>query len=162
MEERKNILDYAEQVLEIFGFTMICMVVFALLFGEAAKEFSSFFALGRTGVTVSVMLEFLLLAVVIVFLRYFFFTDRFLKKMSVLLRSVLMVLSILGIMSGFIVLFGWFPVHMWQPWVMFLLCFLICFGGSVAISVWRTRLENKKLEAGLTRLKERWEEKDEP
>lgn len=154
MEERKSMLDYGAQVLCIFGFTMLCMMIFACLFGETAKGVSSFFALGSTGVTVGVMAEFLLLAILIVFLRYFFFTDRFLKKMPVLARTVLMVLSILVVMSGFIFLFDWFPVNMWEPWVMFLLSFCICFGGSVGISVWKTRLENKKLQKGLERLKE--------
>lgn len=154
MEERKNILDYGAQVMCIFGFTMLCMMVFACLFGEAAKGISAFFALGSEGITVQVMAEFLLLAVLIVFLRYFFFTDRFLKKMPVLARTVLMVLSILVVMSGFIFLFDWFPVNMWQPWVMFLLSFFICFGGSVGISVWKARLDNKKLQEGLRRLQE--------
>lgn len=154
MEERKNILEYGAQVLCIFGFTMLCMMVFVSLFGESARELSPFFVLGKKGISLAVMGEFLLLSVVIVLLQALFFTDWWIRKMPVLGRTVLMVLSILVVMSVFIILFDWFPVRMWQPWVMFLLCFLLCFGGSVTVSVLKTRLENKKLQEGLKRLKQ--------
>lgn len=154
MEERKNILEYGAQVLCIFGFTMLCMMVFVSLFGESARELSPFFALGEKGISLAVMGEFLLLSMVIVLLQALFLTDRWIRKMPVLGRTVLMVLSILAVMCGFILVFGWFPIRMWQPWVMFLLCFLLCFGGSVTVSVWKTRLENKKLQEGLQRLKQ--------
>lgn len=163
MEERKNILDYGAQVLCIFGFTMVCMMVFVGLFGESARGLSAFFVLGKEGISLAVMGEFLLLSSLIVLLQELFFTDRILRKMPVLGRTVLMVLSILALMCVFILLFDWFPVGMWQPWVMFLLCFLLCFGGSVTVSVWKTRLENKKLQEGLKRLKQEKEtQKNQP
>lgn len=158
MEERKGFLGYATQVLVIMGFSMICMMVLTILFGEDAKEISALFSLGGTGISIAVMAEYLVLSILIVGLRYFFFTDRFLKKASVLTRTVLMVSTILVLVSIFIAVFKWFPVAMWQPWVMFLLCFLICFGCSLAISVIKTRQDNKKLEEGLARMKEQWEE----
>lgn len=161
MEERKHILDYGAQVLMIWGFAMLCMLLFICLFGEAGKEISNLFTLGREGISVAVMLEFLLLSIVIVGLRYFFFTDRFLKKPTVMIRTFGMIFSILIVISGFIFLFGWFPVTMWQPWVMFFLCFLICFIGSMLVSTWKNSQENKKLEAGLARLKAQWEEENE-
>lgn len=161
MEERKGFLDYAAQVLLIFGFSMVCMLVFVSLFGESAKEISQLFTLGREGVSVKVMLEFLLLSVIIVALRYFFFTDQFLKKMTVLFRTIWMVFTILMVISLFIAIFDWFPVTMWQPWVMFLVCFFVCFGCSVAVTVLKTKQENKRLAEGLARLKQQWEEEHE-
>lgn len=152
-EERKGLLDYGAQVLCIFGFSTLCMLIFTALFGESAREVSSFFVLGREGIPLAVLGEFLLLAVIIVFLQFLFFTDCCFRKMPVIGRTVLMLLSILAVMSGFIAAFDWFPVRMWQPWVMFLLCFLLCFGGSLGISVAKTRLENRRLQEGLERLR---------
>lgn len=157
MEERKSILDYGAQVLCIFGFTMVCMMVFVGLFGEMAREVSGFFVLGKEGISLSVMAEFLLLSVIIVFLQFFFFTDCCIKKLPVIGRTLLMLLSILAVMSGFIVVFDWFPINMWQPWVLFLLCFLLCFGGSLGISVVKTRLENRRLQEALNRMREQKE-----
>ena len=37
MEERKTVFDYMGQILMIFGFTILILLVFSLLFGESAK-----------------------------------------------------------------------------------------------------------------------------
>ncbi len=161
MEERKGILDYAVQVLATMGFSMICMMILTVLFGKDAQDISQLFALGNQGVSVAVMAEYLLVSVLVVFLRYFFFTDQFLKKMLPITRTILMVFSILVIICIFIAVFKWFPIDMWQPWVMFFLFFMVCFGCSMGISVLKTRQDNKRLEEGLARMKEQWEEEHE-
>lgn len=156
MEERKTIFDYMGQILCMFGITMVCMMFFVKLFGESAKGYSTFFSLGKAGLPIEVMAEFLALSVLIVAMQYLFFSDRVIKKMSVILRTVCMVLGILACMAVFILLFGWFPVNMWQAWLLFLLCFAVSFTASMAVNVVRTRIENRKLAEGLERLKEEW------
>ena len=52
MEERKTVIDYIEQVMKIFGFSIIMLNIFCILFGESAKEFSTIFALGKEGLRV--------------------------------------------------------------------------------------------------------------
>ena len=158
MEERKHFLDYAAQAFATFGFTMFWMIIFTILFGKSAKDYSPFFSLGNQGIPVEVMFQFLALSILLTGLRYFFFTDRFLKKMSVLARCIWMPLSGFCLICAFIMVFHWFPVEMWLPWVLFILSYLCCFGVSLALSVWRTRWENRKLEEGLERLKKSWEE----
>lgn len=160
MEEKKTVLGYGAQILSIFGFTMICLMVFAYIFGESAKEFSSLFSLGNEGLTVSAMAEFLLLSAIIVLLQDFYCTDRFFKRMPILARVVVLVLTVLAVIVAFIFLFDWFPINMWLPWVMFLACYTLCVGGSITVSAIMTRQENRKLGKGLDSLKEQWEEKD--
>lgn len=153
MEERKTIFDYIGQVFMIFGFTMLILSVFCLLFGESAKGYSTMFALGKEGICVGTMLQFLLAAVFTVTLRWLFFTDVLIKNMAVFLRAVGMVLSELCVIIVLILLFGWFPVDQWLPWLMFFVSFGICFVVSVTVTAFKERLENRRMEEALERLR---------
>lgn len=155
MEERKTIFDYIGQVFMIFGFTMIILVAFCLLFGESAKGYSTMFSLGKEGIGVETMLQFLLASVFTVMLRWLFFTDTLIKDMTVVFRAVGMVLSEVLIIIVLILIFGWFPAKEWLPWLMFFLSFALCFAVSVTVTVFRERMENKRMEEALERLREK-------
>lgn len=154
MEERKTIFDQIGQVFMIFGFTMLILVVFCLLFGEHAKGYSTMFSFGKEGIGVETMLQFLLASVFTVTLRWLFFTDALIKNMTVILRAVCMVISEVLVIIVLILIFGWFPADEWLPWVMFFVSFAVCFAISVAVTVFRERLENKRMEEALERLRE--------
>ncbi len=153
MEERKTIFDYIGQVFMIFGITICILNVFCVLFGEDAKEYSTMFSLGKEGLAVPTMLQFLLVSACTVANRFLFFTETFIKNMTVPVRTVCMVAVEVAVMAVFIAAFGWFPTDMWLPWVMFILCFIICFMVSLAVTVIKTRVENRKMEEALERLK---------
>lgn len=156
MEQRKTIFDYIAQVFCIFGFTMIIMMSFSITFGESGRDYSKLLALGESGVSSEVMVQFFALSVINVFLRYVFMTDRFMKKTSALKRTLLTVVSILITIVVFIVMFGWFPADMWQPWVLFVGSFILCFTVGTLVTGIRNKMENKKLADGLARMKEQW------
>ena len=160
MEDRKTIFDYIGQIFQVFGFSMIVLNIFCLLFGEDASEFSKMFSLGKEGLSVPTMLQFFSVAVWVVFLRFLFFTDVIIRNMRTLFRSIGMVFMILVVMVVYILVFDWFPADMWIPWIMFFGCFAICFVVSTAITVLRERMENKKMEEALERLKMRGEGKE--
>ncbi|MDE6202427.1 MAG: hypothetical protein K2O16_11845 [Lachnospiraceae bacterium] len=154
MEEKKTIFDYVEQVFGIFGFSIIILNIFCRMFGEEAREISSIFSMGKEGLSLAVMVQFFSTAVWIVFMRVLFFTDVFIKNMRIAVRSVMMVASILIMMVAYILIFDWFPVDNWLPWVMFFGCFGICFVISLSLSILRERIENQKMEDALNRLKQ--------
>ena len=52
-------------------------------------------------------------------------------------------------------IFGWFAVDKAEGWIAFLLCFGICFVISAAVSAYRERVENRRLEDGLENLKKK-------
>lgn len=160
MERKKALLDYMGHVLMIYGFTMACMVFFALLFGESAKEYSAFLALGRKGVTTEVMIQFLFLAIIIEALQASLGNEHILKFIPAKLKSICMVICVFITVVLFIMIFQWFPIGMWQPWAMFILCFVICFGMSAYLSIIKTKMENQKLSEGLERLKKQWKEEE--
>lgn len=156
MKSRKNILDFAINVLALFGFCMLSLMTITWLFGEAAQEISGMFAYGGGGVSVDIMVKFLVLSVIIAGLDTVFSDNGILGGKSALLRQALTLVLTLAVIIVFILLFDWMPKDMWQPWVLFLICFILCCIGSFSLSVIKTKIENKQMEEGLKKLKEKW------
>lgn len=153
MEEKRGILDYLAQVLLIFGFAMVMINLFCLAFGASAKGFSTMFALGSEGIPVEVVFQFLAVSVLIVVLRFVFFTDTLIRSMAIWLRTICMLTGIVGIIAVFIITFHWFPVRMWQPWGMFLICFGISVLGSYFLMALKEKEENRQMKKALEQLK---------
>ncbi len=158
MEERKTIIDYMEQVMKIFGFSVVMLNVFCILFGEDSKGFSTIFALGKEGIQVSTMLQFLSVAVWIVLIRFLFFTDIIIKNKGIPFRTCGMVGSVLVVIGVYIWSFQWFPIGNWLCWTMFFLSFGISFAVSLAVTLLKGRMENKRMEEALERLKNQVEQ----
>lgn len=154
MEEKKTIFDYLTQVMVIFGFSVFILNIFCIVFGNSAKDFSAIFELGSRGVSVKIIFQFLCISILITGIRFLFFTDIFIKKMQIWLRTICMLITVVLIIAAFVIMFDWFPVDMWQPWVMFLICFAICVSGSYCVMATKEKLENRQLEDALRRLKE--------
>lgn len=154
MKKKETVFDYIVQIFVSFGFTVVALNIFCILFGEEAREYSTIFSLGGEGLSVQTMLQFLLTSSIIVTLRFIFFTDGLIKKVSIAIRTIGMFGSIIVMMALFIYLFGWFPVNMWQAWAMFFICFGVCAGVSAVVSALNEKLENKKMEEALQRLKQ--------
>lgn len=110
--------------------------------------------MGKEGLSLSIMVQFFSTSVWIVIMRFLFFTDVVFKNMRIVARSAAMVVSILVMMAAYIRIFDWFPVDDWLPWVMFFGCFGICFVISLSLSALRERIENRKMENALNRLKQ--------
>lgn len=154
MEEKRTVFDYLAQVLTVFGFAMLTLNVFCLVFGNSAKEFSTMFALGDRGIPAQIVFQFLGVSVLLVGVRFLFFTDIVIKKMPIWLRTVCMLTVIVIIIAAFVIAFDWFPANMWQPWAMFLVCFILSFLGSYFVMMVREKVENDRMDEALQRLKE--------
>ena len=161
MEEKKTIFDYLAQVMIIFGFAMLVLNIFCLFFGNAAKDISAIFELGDQGIPVEITFQFLFISALITGLRFVFFTDIIIKKMSIWLRTICMLTIVVIIIAAFIFFFNWFPVNMWQPWAMFFVCFGLSFLGSCLVVIVKEKVENKRMEEALRRLKEKGGTKNE-
>ncbi len=161
MEKKKTIFDYLGQVLLVFGFAMLTLNIFCLIFGNSAKDFSTIFALGNQGIPVEITLQFLCVSALTTGARFVFFTDVIIRNMPIWLRTICMLIFIVIMMAVFIVLFHWFPVNMWQPWAMFFCCFGLSFLGSCFVVTVKEKVENKRMEEALRRLKEKEGNKNE-
>lgn len=154
MEEKKTVFGYLAQVLVVFGFAMLMLNIFCLVFGDSAKDFSAMFGLGSKGIPIDIVFQFLCISVLIVGVRFIFFTDAFIKEMPIWLRTVCMLTVIILLIAAFVAGFHWFPVDMWEPWAMFFLCFGISFAGSYCVMRMKEKAENKRMEEALERLKQ--------
>lgn len=153
MKKKNTVFDYLIQIFMIYGVTMVCICAFCMMFGENAREVSTLFALGSQGISVNTMLQFFVLSVIIATLRFVLFTDGLVKNIPMVVRTLLMFSVIIAVIVLFVVWFGWFPVNMWQPWVMFFVCFLVSAIVSAVLSYVKEQHENKKMEEALNELK---------
>lgn len=158
MEERKTIFDYIGMVFSVFGFSIAVLTIFCVLFGEEAGEVSNMFSMGGEGLSVATMTQYFAVSACIIFFRFLFCTDTIIKNMAIAARTVCMVASAVGTIIVFVLCFGWFPADMWLPWILFIVCFLVCFAVSMAVAVQREKVENRKMEEALARLKQQEEE----
>lgn len=160
MEERKTIFQYLNQVFCIFGITMLILSLFSVIFGEDAREFSTMFALGKEGIPVKTMVQFFLVSVLLVGYRVLFFAEGIIQNMTHPARTACMLCAALVTTAGFVYFCGWFPFFMWKAWLGFFICFGICFVVSLSIMRWQEKMENRKMEEGLKRIKEKLEDAD--
>lgn len=158
MEKDKTVFDFLGNVFCIYGITMTLLIVLTLLYGESAKEISILFRLGNKGIPLEIMAEFLLTSIAVTCMQYLFFSEKVFRHMSGHKRTVCMLFSTLIITSLAIWRFGWFPIDMWEPWICFFLSFFICVGASMGVMYLKTKAENRRLEEGLERMKEKWKE----
>jgi hypothetical protein len=154
MDKKNGLLDYLSQVFMNFGITVVILNVFCMIFGEEAQTMSTLFQLGKDGLAVATMMQFLLAILLINGLRVVLMTDLLIKKMPLALRIVAMFASVFGITTAGVIVFGWFPVTDALAWVMFVGCFIISCAISTGISVIAEKQENKKFEDALKRFKE--------
>ena len=154
MEDRKTLFDYVAQVLIIFGFSIVALNVFCILVGENAQGVSAIYSMGKAGLSTATMMQFFGVSICITGFRFLFFTDRIIRQMSITMRTVCMLLSIIGLIVLCTLVFGWFPVNMWQAWTGFFVTFALCFVGSMTIMRLKEQTENRKMEEALKRLKE--------
>ena len=157
MEERKTIFDYVGQVFVIFGCTIAALNIFCVWIGEDAREFSTMFSRGSEGLSTATVMQFFLVAVAITLIRFVFFTDVLIKNMSVAGRTFGMITMVLVVMISGIFCWDWFPVNLWEPWLMFALCFGLGFCVSMLVTILKERMQNRKMEEALKRLKEQEE-----
>lgn len=160
MEKDKTIFDFLGNVFCMYGITTALLILFALLFGDSAKEISGMFWLGNEGIPLDVLAEFLLTSFLITGIQYLFFSEKVFRHMSVNWRTICMLGSILIVTSLAIWRFAWFPINMWQPWVYFLLSFLISVAISIGVMYLKTKDEDRRLKEGLERMQEKWKEEE--
>lgn len=149
MAKRSSIFDFFTQVFVVFGFSMICVAVFCLLFGEDGREVSTMFALGNTGVPLYTVGQYFIVAILVTSFRELFFTDKIIKNWSIAARTVGMMICDIIMVAVFAKVFGWFPVDMAAAWIGFFVSFIICTACGVGISIIKEKSENKKLQDAL-------------
>ena len=158
MDNKPTISDYISQVFMIYGITVLLLNIFCLMFGESAKDFSTIFSLGSSGLSVKTMLQFLLAIAITIVFRFAFMTDFLIKKMSITARIIAMFAAVFLNIVVFIILCDWFPANNIKAWTMFLISFAVSCTVSTAVSICKEKYENRQLSEALQKLKEEEDE----
>lgn len=160
MENKKTVFDFLGQVLITFGITMNLLAVLCWITGEAVRleGVSSMFRLGSAGIPLDTMAQFFAASFLITGIQYITRSEWLAKRIPVFVRILSMVFGVIVIIVVFTLIFDWFPVNMWQAWAGFLISFGVCFIASVLLMRLKLKLEDRKLEEGLSRLKKEWQE----
>ena len=153
MEENKTIFNYISQMFATFGIIVTIFIIFSLVIGESSGDYSTLFALGKTGLTLGTLAQLLLLAFIITVAQVAFMTDVRIKNMSVVLRNVLFFSSIMAAIVVMVILCGWFPINDIKAWIGFVVSYVVCMVLSVLVSKLRERAENAKMQEALDKYK---------
>lgn len=154
MIKKSTIFDYLIQIMVIWGISILSLCVFCSVFGEMAKGYSSMFQLGNSGIAISTLIQYLFLSIIVASLRWLFFTDVLIKRVSIMIRTIMMFVSVILLIGIFAAIFQWFPVNDMKSWTMFFVCFFVCACISVVISATKEKSDNKKMQEALEHLKE--------
>ena len=150
MDKSKTVFDYISEAFMIFGFTVAVNTLLSACLGDIAKDAGTLYVLGKTGLSVSSLAQFLLLSVLIVLFRILFLTDLVIRKKGIVFRNVAMVSCVLILIVIFVFVFEWFPADMPLAWVSFAVCFVL----SLLVSSYKEKLENKKMAEALEKIKQ--------
>lgn len=153
MDRPKTIFEYLSQALMTFGFTIAIFIPLTLLLGNIAQEESSLFSLGSQGLSASSLSQLFLLSICVTLLRFLFFTEKIIRKASLVSRTVAMISSTVILIILFVVVFRWFPASLPIAWLSFGVSFLVCFVLSWLLSSYKEKLENKKMAEALIKMK---------
>ncbi len=153
MEENKTIFNYLGQIFAMFGIIVLMFVILGSLMDEEMREYSSLFALGKAGLSMSTLLQLFVLSVIISVGNNIFFTDRWIKNMALVVRIICFFVLIIFSMVFFCCAFSWFPISNVKAWIGFLLSFLVCTTVSIVIIRIKEKVENKKMDQALQSIK---------
>ena len=149
MEEKKTIFNYISQTFATYGVIVLIFILFSLFIGESASEYSPLFALGKEGISLPILAELLLLAVMITGAQVVFVTDILIKNLSIVLRNVLLFVTVFIVMVIMIIIFDWFPTNDITAWMGFVISYAVSMLVSVGITKLREHLENSKMQKAL-------------
>ncbi len=149
--------NFASEIFIIFSVTVILISITGFIFGDNIEESASYtitmFKLGNRGLAFSTIFQFLASSAIISLLKLLLLSDKIIKNMMLLWRTVLLVFLVIITVSGFIIFFKWFPINSYIAWLCFLLSFGICFGMGTLTLLIKNKLESKRYEESLANYK---------
>lgn len=148
-----DIFGFISKMLIIFSFSILFDSVLGFFFGGEGSEYSSLFSLGNRGMAYPTIFQLLASSFLIQLLILLFMSEKIIKKMLLLWRTVLLLLSIFIVVSVFIICFKWFPIDSFLGWLCFILSYGVCFTAGTLTMVVKTKLESKRYEESLAKYK---------
>lgn len=153
MDDKRTFFDFLSFVMRIFGICVCFLSALTLSANTEMIETGSMFTFGNEAISITVLLQFLLISFITAFLVFQFTSEYMIKLLPLTARLILMPLSIILCLGTAIYFFGWFPKGELLPWILFLVSFLICFGSSVIITLRKNKEADTNLNNALKEMK---------
>ena len=153
MENKRTILDFMSFVMRTFGICICFLSALTIIANADMIETSSMFIFGNEAISITILLQFLLLSFITAILVFLFTSTYMIRFLSLTTRLILMPVSIILCLGITIYYFGWFPTGVPLPWILFVVSFLICFGVSVAITLRKNKKADNVLNKALEEMK---------
>ena len=154
--ETSFILDLMRNVATIFILSILAISLVGLLlnfYAPDGQDISSLFDSGGIGLPYSVIFQVAGFSFILALFSIIIISDRFIKKMRVWLRIILLFISAITIFSAFAVIFRWFPVNDPLAWLGFFISTFVCFVFSLGLTFIKFRIERKKYNTLLEKYK---------
>lgn len=149
VRESKGVFQFINGVMITYGFTVIIFIPLTMLLGDGARGLSSLFAFGGVAISTSTLIELLILSVLINICSNVLLTDRWIKRMPILVRSILFFTIIPIVIVVFVICFHWFPVDYVEAWIGFFISFGVCSTLGVLVSRLREKSEDERMNRAL-------------
>lgn len=155
MEDNKTIFNYISQVFATYGIIIAIFIILGCIIGEKAEGYSTLYEYGNQGFSIATLIQLFAMSVVISIGQILFLTDKWIKNLSIMIRSALFFIVVILAIVFFVIAFEWFPINDAKAWFGFLLSFAFCSLIGVVISRLREQAENKKMGQALDRYRKR-------
>ena len=153
MENKRTILDFMNFVMRTFGICICFLLALTIMANAEMIEISSMFSFGNEAISITILLQFLLLSFITTILVFLFTSTYMIRFLSLTTRLILLPVSIILCLGITIFFFGWFPSGDPLPWILFIVSFLICFGISVAMTLRKNKKADDELNKALEEMK---------
>ena len=155
MEEKKTVFYYVRQAFATYGVIVLVFAIMSIVIGERTKDYAALFFMGNAGMSMPILMELLLLAVIITLAQVVFLTDTWIMNMSMMIRNVLFFVSVLIVIVFMIVAFNWFPTRDMTAWFGFIISYALSMIISALITILKERAENTKMQEALDKYNRR-------
>ena len=153
MENKRTILDFMSFVMRTFGICICFLLVLTIVANTEMIETGKMFLFGNEAISTTILLEFLLLSFITAIFVFLFTSNYMMQILSFTARLILMPLFIILCSGIAIYFFDWFPTGTPLPWILFVISFLICFGVSVAVTLYKNKNADDVLNKALEKMK---------
>jgi len=151
------VTEFARRFTVIFSLAIIAITIagmFVGLNGQDMRDISTLFSFSG-GLQYSTILQTAGFSMIIALFSLLLFSEHIQMKIRFLFRGFLLLLVTLVTTSIFAVIFNWFPQDNIQGWIGFVVCTIVCFAVSFALTSLKLKLEGKKYTKLLEGYKER-------
>ena len=155
MEEKKTVFYYVRQAFATYGVIVLVFAIMSIVIGERTKDYAALFSMGNAGMSMPILMELLLLAVIITLAQVVFLTDTWIMNMSLMIRNVLFFVTVLIVIVFMILAFNWFPTGDMTAWLGFIISYALSMIISALITILKERAENTKMQEALDKYNRR-------